>query len=76
MIDGELVQGQGCFEPILNPATGELLTQIAEANTEQVESANLAAHRAFAGWSRTTPQQRSNMLLGIADSIEKQADYL
>lgn len=76
LIDGELVQGQGFVEPILNPATGEVLTQIAEASTEQVEAAILAAHRAFTGWSRTTPQQRSNVLLGIADAIEKQADYL
>jgi hypothetical protein len=76
LIDGELVQGQGFVEPILNPATGEVLTQIAEASIEQVEAAILAAHRAFAGWSRTTPQQRSNILLGIADAIEHQADYL
>ncbi|MFN3359424.1 MAG: aldehyde dehydrogenase family protein, partial [Pseudomonas sp.] len=76
LIDGELVQGQGFVEPILNPATGEVLTQIAEASTEQVESAILAAHRAFSGWSRTTPQQRSNILLSIADAIEKNADYL
>eukprot|EP01133_Synstelium_polycarpum_P002118 gene2118-2412_t len=76
LIDGELVPGQGFVEPIINPATGEILTHIAEASTEQVEAAILAAHRAFAGWSRTTPQQRSNILLGIAETIEKQADYL
>ena len=76
LIDGELVAGQGAVEPILNPATGEVLTQIAEASTEQVESAILAAHRAFAGWSRTTPQQRSNILLAIADAVERQADQL
>ena len=76
LIDGELVAGQGFVEPILNPATGEVLTHIAEASTEQVEAAILAAHRAFAGWSRTTPQQRSNLLLDIANAIEKQADLL
>ncbi|MDP9526786.1 gamma-aminobutyraldehyde dehydrogenase [Pseudomonas protegens] len=76
LIDGELVSGQGRVEPILNPATGEVLTQIAEASSEQVESAILAAHRAFSSWSRTTPQQRANRLLAIADSLEKQADYL
>jgi acyl-CoA reductase-like NAD-dependent aldehyde dehydrogenase len=48
LIDGELVAGQGVVEPILNPATGEVLTHIAEASTEQVEAAILAAHRAFA----------------------------
>src|SRR5476649_175930 len=76
LIDGELVSGQGFAEPILNPATGEVLTHIAEASIEQVETAILAAHRAFTSWSRTTPQQRSNILLSIADAIEKQADTL
>ena len=44
---------------------------IAEASTEQVEAAILAAHRAFAGWSRTTPAQRATALLAIADYITK-----
>ncbi|MDU9393064.1 gamma-aminobutyraldehyde dehydrogenase [Pseudomonas sp. zfem002] len=76
LIDGELVAGAGIAEPIFNPASGEVLTPIAEASTEQVESAIQAAHRAFAGWSRTTPQQRSHILLAIADAIQHQADHL
>jgi 1-pyrroline dehydrogenase len=76
LIDGELVAGQGIVEPIVNPATGEVLTHIAEASTEQVETAILAAHHAFASWSRTTPQQRSNILLAIADAVLKHADHL
>ncbi|WP_137885064.1 gamma-aminobutyraldehyde dehydrogenase [Pseudomonas sp. 2FE] len=76
LIDGQLLAGAGLVEPILNPATGEVLTQIAEASSEQVEAAILAAHRAFGSWSRTTPQQRSLMLLGIADAIEQRADQL
>ena len=76
LIDGELVAGEGLAEPIFNPATGEVLTRIAEASTEQVEAAIQAAHRAFTGWSRTTPQQRSNLLLAIADAVQKQADQL
>jgi aminobutyraldehyde dehydrogenase len=76
LIDGELVAGLGLVEPIINPATGEVLAHIAEASTEQVEAAILAAHRAFAGWSRTTPQQRSLILLGIADAIAQRAEQL
>ncbi|MCU1730281.1 MULTISPECIES: gamma-aminobutyraldehyde dehydrogenase [Pseudomonas] len=76
LIDGELVAGAGLAEPIFNPANGEVLTQIAEASTEQVEAAIQAAHRAFATWSRTTPQQRSNILLAIADAMQRQADHL
>ena len=76
LIDGESVAGQGIVEPILNPTTGEVLASIAEASAEQTEAAILAAHRAFDGWARTTPQQRSNLLLEIASAIEKNADYL
>ncbi len=76
LIDGELVAGAGVAEPIFNPATGEVLTRITEASTEQVEAAIQAAHQAFANWSRTTPQQRSNILLAIADAIFRQADHL
>ena len=76
LIDGELVAGEGLAEPIFNPATGEVLTRIAEASHEQAETAIQAADRAFASWSRTTPQQRSNILLNIADALQRQADKL
>ena len=76
LIDGELVAGEGLAEPIFNPATGEVLTRIAEASNEQLESAIQAAHRAFSSWSRTTPQQRSIILLAIADALQAQADEL
>lgn len=76
LIDGQLVRGEGPAEAILNPATGETLCQIPEASAEQLESAISAARRAFSGWSRTTPQQRSLLLLQIADAIEARAGQL
>ena len=76
LIDGQLVRGEGPAEAILNPATGETLCQIPEASADQLESAISAARRAFSGWSRTTPQQRSLLLLQIADAIEARAGQL
>lgn len=76
LIDGQRVVGAGAVEAILNPATSEVLTQIAEASSEQVESAILAAHRAFPAWSRTTPAQRAERLLAIADGLARRADHL
>ncbi|QXH45866.1 gamma-aminobutyraldehyde dehydrogenase [Pseudomonas xanthosomatis] len=76
LIDGELVEGCGPAEPILNPATGETLVRIAEAGVEQVEAAIVAAQRAFAGWARTTPQQRAGVLLEIADALQRQQEQL
>ena len=55
LIDGQFVTGDGQAEPILNPATGELLASVPEASFEQVNRAVNGAQRAFAQWSRTTP---------------------
>ncbi|AOE87180.1 gamma-aminobutyraldehyde dehydrogenase [Pseudomonas sp. TCU-HL1] len=76
LLDGQLLIGEGLAEPIINPASGEVLVAIAEASIEQVEAAVAAAHRAFTSWSRTTPAQRAAALLAIADAIEKRADHL
>ncbi|WP_437880809.1 gamma-aminobutyraldehyde dehydrogenase [Pseudomonas sp. LRF_L74] len=76
LIDGQLVNGEGVAESIINPASGELLGSVAEASVDQVEAAVQASQRAFCGWSRTTPAQRATALLAIADSIEANADLL
>ncbi len=74
LIDGQFVTGDGPAEPILNPATGELLASVPEASFEQVNRAVNGAQRAFAQWSRTTPAQRSTLLLRLADAIERHAE--
>lgn len=73
-IDGQFVAGEGEAERVLNPATGEVIALVPEASFEQVQKAVLAANRAFDGWSVTTPQERSRILLRIADAIEAHAE--
>ena len=73
-IGGQFVRGEGQSYDVLNPATGEILTQIPEASSEQVNGAVLAAQQAFAGWSRTTVKDRSLLLLKLADRIEAEAE--
>lgn len=73
LIGGEFVEGQGEPERIINPATGETIVTLPEASTEQVQAAVTAAQRAFAGWARTTPRERSEMLLALADAIAARA---
>ncbi len=74
LIDGAFVTGEGEAERVLNPATGELLVALPEAGAEQVQRAVSAAHRAFDAWSETTPQERSRLLLKLADAIEAKAE--
>lgn len=59
-----------------NPANGEIYSQIANSTSEDVESAYQAAKEAFPSWSQTTLEQRSRILLKIADLIEKKLDLL
>jgi betaine-aldehyde dehydrogenase len=70
-IDGESVPGSGETDPVLNPATGEQMAAAPRASAEEVDAAVHAARRAFKTWSQTTPRERSEMLLAIADLVEE-----
>jgi aminobutyraldehyde dehydrogenase len=73
LIGSTFEQGTEAEEAILNPKTGETILGLPEASQGQIEAAVAAAEKAFTGWSRTTPAQRSGYLLQIADRIEKEA---
>ena len=76
-IDGELVPSQGGdTEPVLNPATGAELARAPQSSAEDVDRAVKAARRAFAGWSQTTPAQRSIVLLALADLVDEHAEEI
>ena len=58
------------FETI-NPATGELLAQVAEGDHEDINRAVAAARAAFEGpWSKVKPYERQKMLLKLAELVE------
>src|SRR5690625_574921 len=76
LINGEFVAGEGEALPVFNPATGQEIARVSEASPEQVRAATAAASRAFESWSRTTPAERSAMLLAVADAIEAATDEL
>ena len=76
LIDGEPVPANGELEPVLNPATGEELARAANSSAEDVSRAVAAARRAFAGWSQSTPADRSRALLAMAQLVEDNAEEL
>ncbi|BFM48683.1 gamma-aminobutyraldehyde dehydrogenase [Marinomonas sp. THO17] len=76
LINGQFVLGQGAPIDVFNPATGECLTSIPEASPEQVEAAIEAAETAFEQWSQTTPKDRAQRLLQLADAIEEEGEAL
>ncbi len=74
LINGQFVKGEGAPISVLNPATSAEITQVAEASLAQIEAAASAAAAAFKSWKKTTPRDRSTMLLKLADAIEADAE--
>ena len=76
LINGNFVKGEGNEEIILNPASAEVVVQIKEASLSQVELAVNCAEAAFKSWRKTTPAERSEMLLKLADKIDQNSETL
>lgn len=76
LIDGAFEAGTEMTETVLNPRTGEVILQMPEASPEQIDRAVAAARSAFPTWSRTTPGERSALLLAIADAVDANLEEL
>jgi aminomuconate-semialdehyde/2-hydroxymuconate-6-semialdehyde dehydrogenase len=66
----------GRFLSDIDPATGQVIAEIAESGPEDVDAAVGAASRAFASWRRTPAEERSRLLLRVAELIEENFDEL
>jgi betaine-aldehyde dehydrogenase len=76
-IAGEYVDGRTeTTTDIVNPATGSVVATAPVSGAADVDAAYGAAQSAFAEWGRTTPSERQQALLKIADAIEEHADEL
>ncbi len=75
-INGEFVPAQsGRTFKTCNPATGEVLAQIAMASADDVDCAVKAAWAAFSSWKKTTARERSEIMWKIADIVEENLEY-
>jgi aminobutyraldehyde dehydrogenase len=74
LIGASFIEGEEQEETILNPRSAETILNLPEASPAQIEAAVSAARSAFSTWSRTTPAERSALLLKIADAIEADGD--
>ena len=75
-IDGERAASGAETEPVLNPATGGELARAPKSTAEDVDRAVQAARRAFDGWAGTTPAQRAQALLALADLVEEHGEEI
>jgi aminomuconate-semialdehyde/2-hydroxymuconate-6-semialdehyde dehydrogenase len=55
----------------VNPATGEVLTQIPRSGEDDVQDAAVAAKKAFSSWSKTSFLERADVLDALAEGVER-----
>ncbi|HTW89510.1 MAG TPA: aldehyde dehydrogenase family protein [Candidatus Binataceae bacterium] len=75
-IGGEWVPSRSgeTFETV-NPATLEVLSRVQNGTADDVNLAVAAAQEAFKFWGQSSPQERSAVLLKIADRLEAKLDH-
>jgi len=66
----------GQYFDVITPINGRVYTQAARSTEADVELALDAAHAAKDKWAATSPTERSNILLKIADRIEQNIEKL
>ena len=59
---------------IINPATGECISRCPDSDHTDIESAVIAARKAFPQWSRLSNNERASWLNKLADALEQQLD--
>ena len=62
LIGGEWTGGRRRQLPVIDPATEDVLTEVADGTTEDARDAVAAAYRALPGWAATPPRQRAECL--------------
>ena len=77
-VGGEWVDSAGGETmEVLNPSTGETIAEVARSTAEDADHAVEAAKDALPGVARdSTPGERAEMLLKLADVIEENAEEL
>jgi len=77
LIGGSFVDSaSGETMEVINPANDQPIANVPKSADEDVNRAVDAAEAAFATWKTTTPQDRSLLLLKIADKLDERADEL
>src|SRR6516225_7247362 len=80
LINGQWTEGSGKTLDTVNPATGEVLTHVAEAGAREVDQAVTAARKAFddpaGAWRKMSASERGKILWRIGDLVEKNIEEL
>lgn len=74
-VGGKWYQAAETFD-VVNPATGEMVAQVAKAGKRETEAAIKAAHDAFPAWRKTPAKQRAEILQRWYQLMVENRDYL
>lgn len=76
-IGGEWVAPvKGEYFDDISPVDGKAFAKVPDSTSEDIELALDAAHKAKDAWGKTSPMERSNLLLKIADRLEENLETL
>ena len=76
-INGELVPPtNGTYLDNYNPSNGEVYSLIPDSEKQDIENAVAAAKEAFKSWSKTSKQERSDILMKLADAIKNHSEEM
>ena len=70
LINGKQVAGRETFETV-NPATQEVLAEVASGGAPEIHAAVAAAMAAFPKWAATPAAERAKMMVRLGDLIAK-----
>jgi acyl-CoA reductase-like NAD-dependent aldehyde dehydrogenase len=73
-IDGQFISAEGRREQdVFNPATGQVIGKLPHATRDDLDRALAAAARAFEGWKKSSPLERSKVLRKVAELARERA---
>ena len=76
-INGQLTPSlSGRAQDVFNPATGEVISRVVLASTEEVNAAVASASAAAPDWADTAPLKRARVLFKFKELIEQNQDAL
>ena len=77
IIDGKALRGSSEeTRQILNPSTGEMITELNESSIADANEAVAAARAAFPSWAALTPGARSQLVHDLVDLVNDNIDEL
>lgn len=76
LVNGQLQAGEGALRPIIDPSSGQVLIEIADASVDQTLSAIAAAKKAQPLWAKLSPLARAQYMKRIAVLVRRDSERL